>query len=349
MSTFTPGTVPTPPDPLALDQPKSLGPLLASAWALWRGQPSIFLVTAALVVVPIEVFFVGAFGHGFSDPEGKASQGWTALDQILIATLGTALVTATHARSVIALAERKTLTTESALKLGLTAFGPVLVAGLLFFATVVIGVFALFVGAIAAAILGIFTTQIVALEGVGASDALRRSWALVRENGFWRTFGYQFVLTIFAQLGAAAINIAVVAVSLAIGEPHAFGIVAVIASAITTTAVISWTALVNTLLYFSWKSESRLRASGQLPPRGMPIDAGQGVSFVKSAGTDGAPSGVPSGDQPVGSSSTVPDAQRGTTPEAPGGRGDAPAGAPQPPADPSDFPYDDIPPRRPQA
>lgn len=280
MSSFTPSPALPPPDPLALDQPKSLGPLLSGAWRLWSSQPSIFLITAALVVIPINVIVGGVIGHGFYDPYGKPDQGASAFEQFLLVTIGTSLVTAIHARAVVALSQKQTLTTESAFKLGAAVLGPVMLAAIVYFFAIVLGVFAIIVGAFIVAIYGIFTAQIAALEGLGPIESLKASFALVKDNGWWRTLGYQIVLGLVAQIGAFLIALVIAGASSAFGEPSSFGIVAVIALALVNTAVLSWTALVTTLLYFSWKAESRLRASGEFRPRHATV-AETGVSFVK--------------------------------------------------------------------
>ncbi|MDQ8046466.1 MAG: hypothetical protein AAGC46_09425 [Solirubrobacteraceae bacterium] len=318
MSSFTPGSLPVPPDPLALDKPKELGELLSSAWKLWRSYPAVFVLTAALVVIPIEVILGGVVGHGFYDPEGRPDAPVQLLDTLLLSTVGTALITAIHARAVTALAEKRELTTETAFQLGAEVFWPVLFAALLYFAAIVAGVIAIFVGMIVVAVYGLFATQIAALEGKGPGEALSDSFALVKDNGWWRTLGYQIVLGLFAGIPAGIAGVVIGVASVALGEPSSFGIVAVLLLALVQTAGMSWTALVTTLLYFSWKSHSRLRASGELPARGMVTASGAGATFVKPAGGTpvdawGAPH-EPTGGSGADPSQATPQTQPWTAP-----------------------------------
>ena len=256
MATFTQGPAPPPVDPLALDEPKSLSPLFGSAWRLWVGQPGVFLVTAAWVVIPLYVVLVGLVGGGFHDPYGQSDPIPDAVDTLILSTLGSALITAVHARAVVRLARGESLTTADALQLGFRGFWLVLAAALLYGLAVIAGTIALIIPGIWVAIAAMFAPQHAALTGENAGTSLDASIKLVKTNGWWRTLGYSFVLGLVNAGIMAAAALPMVVISIALGEPGDFGLVAVVVLAVMQAATMSWTALVNTLLYFSWRANA---------------------------------------------------------------------------------------------
>jgi hypothetical protein len=269
MATFTPGPrQPNSRDIRPLNQPKKLAELFDDAWALWRGQPGVFLVTAAVVVIPFYVIVVGLIGGGFHDSLGKPSPGVQLLQLIVLGTFGTAMITAIHARAVVAISEGKVLSTESAFNLGRPVFGGVILAALLYLGSVVGGLILIVFPGIYVAIAGMFTTEYAAIEGMAPVEALKASVRLVRQNGWWRTFGYQFVLALVGSLGSVVAGLLIGVVSAASGHSPTVGYFAVPVLAIVDAAVMSWTALVLTLLFFSWRAQSDDPYGGPLPVTG---------------------------------------------------------------------------------
>ncbi len=254
MPTFTQGPPPPPSDPLALTEPKSLSPLFGSAWRLWIGQPGVFLVTSAWVVIPLYVVLVGLVGGGFHDAYGQSDWQADAANTLLVSTIGSALITAVHARAVVKLAAGHKLTTGEALQLGFEGFLLVLAAALVYALATIGGFLLLIIPGIFIAVAGMFAPQHAALTGTSAGKSLKASITLVRANGWWKTVGYSLVLGLVNAgiMGAAAIPMLLI--SLALGEPSDFGMVAVPVLALMQAATMSWTALVNTLLYFSWRA-----------------------------------------------------------------------------------------------
>lgn len=256
MPTFTPGQPVPPTNPLALHEPKLLGPLISSAIKLWWGQPSVFFITAALVVIPFEVIVLGVLGGGFNDPDATASL-WAEITSFLfMQTLGTALVTATHSRSVVALSRGESLTTEQAFRLGTSGFGAVLLAGIVYALATLVG-FLVIVPGIFLMVAGVFTAQIAALERVGPIDALKRSIALVRAAGWWRTWGYLIVIGLISAAFGAFLGL-FAGLLTAVGDERWFGSVFIVLLAIIEAAALSFTALVTTLLYFSWRAQTEV-------------------------------------------------------------------------------------------
>jgi hypothetical protein len=251
---FTTGAAQPPSDPLALDRPKNLGELFRDGWLLWRSNTGVFLMTAALVVIPFEVIVIGLLGGGFNDAYGNPALWAQVASPLLVGVFGTALITAIHARAVVALARGEKLTTGEAFALGLKGFGVIALATLVYLLAFVFGLLLILPG-VFISIAGVFTAQIAALHGTGPVESIKASVRLVRGSGWWRTFGYLIVLNLVASIGTVAASILIAVASVASGEPSGFGAIAVPLTAVFDAAVMSWTALVTTLVYFSWRAE----------------------------------------------------------------------------------------------
>ncbi len=265
--TAFPQYVPPPPvEPLALDQPKQLGPLLESGWKVWRMRPSVFFLTAAWIVLPLELVLVGLLGGGFHDPNGAGDPVWTGVSSFVEFAIGSPLITAIHALAVLALARSEAVTTGSAFRMGLASLGRAVLTTIVYFFAIVLGTLLLILPGIFIAVAGLFAPQHAVLTGDGPIASLKASVRIVRTNGWWRTYGYVLVITLIGAAVAAAVVIPLAVVSLVAGEPSDFGLVAVPLTAVMNAAVASWTALATTLLYFSW----RTRANDPYRAPGLP-------------------------------------------------------------------------------
>lgn len=263
-----------------IQRQKRPGELLGAAWKIWLSRPAVFIVAALAVVLPIELIVSGALGGGFNDPEGTPSQWWGLLDQFLVGWFGIALITAAHARAVVALAAGERVSTFSALRLGGGPFWSVLGASVIYGLTTGLG-FLLIIPGIWLMVAGMFSAQVAALTRTGAIDSFESSIALVKKAGWWRTFGYYLLVGLIGGLAALLIG----AIPAVIGEASggsAAGPLWVIAMAVGTSIFYSWTALVTTLLYFSWRAKVgdpwAVSASEQTPD----LDAGPDWDPAKS-------------------------------------------------------------------
>lgn len=275
--TFTPGPAPAPLEPLALDRPKGLNELFRAAWALWTGHTGVFLVTAALVVIPFEVIVTGLLGGGFNNSLGTPALWAQIVGPLFMGTVGTALITATHSRAVVAMSRGEQLTTADAFELGMKNIGIVAATAVVYLLAMVVGFFLVFIPMIFIAVAGVFAAQISALHGKGPVDSLKQSVKVVQAAGWWRTFGYLFVLSLVSSGTLLVLGIFIGVLSVATGDNPGFGAFAVPASAIIQAGVMSWTALVTTLLYFSWRAEQGDPfAGGGGAPVGpvVPVDSG---------------------------------------------------------------------------
>jgi hypothetical protein len=250
---------------LQLDEPKLLGALISGASSLWFRQPGVFVAAAALIVIPFQVIVVGVLGGTFSSPTGAAAAWSRLLSLFSVNVLGTALITASHAKSVVALSEGRRLSTAAALKLGLSGFGLVILAGLVYAIATIVGFVLVVIPGIFIAVAGIFTAQFAALERTGPNDSFKESILLVRSVGWWKTWGYVLVIGLIEY--AFGFVVGFLAASFESGFDASdqtantiFFLVIVVVQAVT----LSYTALINTLLYFSWKA--RAKAPAELQP-----------------------------------------------------------------------------------
>ena len=256
METFTPGAQAQTPPPLALDQEKDLSALISSAWKIWKSKPSLFVVTAIIVVLPIELLVIGLIGGGFGSRDGTSDDVWAvAAEQLLLFTAGTALITAIHARAVVALAEGRRPTLGEALQIGLRPFLPVLAAIVIYTVFMLIGFVALVIPGIYVTIAGLFAGQSAALTRTGPLASFTASRKLVHANGWWRTFGYSFVLGLIGSI-IVVIPTVVITVGAEVVDSRDAGVVWVVLTAVVTAAIMSWTALVTSLQYFSWRAHA---------------------------------------------------------------------------------------------
>ncbi len=238
----------------ALGEHKGLSPLLGSAVKIWLSKPSVFIVAALVVVLPMEILFTGLLGGGFDDPDGIADNLWAAVDAFAVGMLGFALITAAHARAVVALAAGQKVGTLSALRLGGGAFITVLGVAVLYTLAVLAGTIALIIPGIYLSVVLLFSTQVAALTRTGISSSFDSSIKLVRAVGWWRTFGYLLLITVVSFAAVFALAIPFVAVSALAGDSAA-GPIAVIFNGVATALIYSFTALVQSLLYFSFRAK----------------------------------------------------------------------------------------------
>lgn len=251
------------PGPFALDRARTLGPLIADAARIWWSRPALFLLVAFVIAVPFDVVVLGFLGGGFNDPEGWASDGAQLADQVVYGTVITGLVTAAHARAVVALARGESVTLGRALRLAFTRFWPVLGACVLYGVLTTLGLIFLLIPGLFIAIAAVFAAPAAALTKSSPASAIAESLRLVHVVGWWRTAGYwlvPFALGLAAMLG---VIVGLEAIRMAAGEPDWFGIPAVLAEAFTAAALLSWTALIGTLMFFSWRARDGDPYGGQ--------------------------------------------------------------------------------------
>lgn len=229
--------------------------LLAAATKIWLTKPSVFILAALVVVLPIEILFTGILGGGFSDPEGTPTELWGAIDQVVVGFFGLALITAAHARAVVALAAGEPVNTFSALRLGGGTFWTVFAAAIIYSVVTVLGFFALIIPGIWVMVAGMFSAQVAALTRTGPIASFSSSVALVRAAGWWRSFGYSLLVGILGVVAASVVSVVPMLIGDASGDAAIAGPLYVLGLGIALALFYSWTALVTTLLYFSWRAK----------------------------------------------------------------------------------------------
>lgn len=273
-TTFVPPNPPEPLRPLDLAQPKSIGSLLTSAWRIWKARPGVFLSTALVVgALPLALFAVlqELVTRGMEDDArwdriaetGELTSGDVQalvgvgaafiVGMIVTGLIVPAIVTATHARAVVALASGDDLTRQQALRRGLSVLGPVVWATLIWSIATIGGMILFIIPGIYIALAGSFAPMLVALSLGKGGGALKESMRVVRAAGWWRTFGAVFVI----NLVAAAVLLIPAGIFGAIADAidtTGASVISGIVQGIVQAIAMSWSALATTLIFFSWKS-----------------------------------------------------------------------------------------------
>ncbi|MBO9532720.1 MAG: hypothetical protein J7513_07090 [Solirubrobacteraceae bacterium] len=349
--TFVPPPASGPLRPLDLAQPKDIGALLTSSWRIWRARPTVFLLTAlAVAVIPIAlsriltVFVVDDFMTDVTNALDQSTRNtesipsdwlpgisWSDAQWPLIATgiellvtglLVPALVTATHARAVTALAQGDDIGGREALRRGLQVFAAAVWVILIYGVLMIIGFVFFFIPGLWISVGAVFATTVVALSVASGFGAIRESLRVVRAVGWWRTFGAVVVITLVGYV-MALIPVAVIdALIGADGTADAVKVGGAVVEGFIQAAFLSWVALALTLLFFSHKA--RIGESYVPPPGSAPIDL-PGPSGVAPSGQWGQ--GQPGAGQQWGQGQPGAGQQWGQGQPGPGQQPDQP-GAP---------------------
>jgi hypothetical protein len=260
--------------PIELNRPRSIWELLVAAFELYRRVPVLFLVLAAIVVIPYEVIVL-AVTH-----KGPLAQGQMAFlpRQLLLGIdsfLITPLISALHVHAVREVGDGGRPTVASAVRQSLPTLPTVAIAAGVSSVAITIGSLVLVPGLILMAIWPV-VAQAAALERGSWIDALRRSAELTR--GYrWHALGLVFVAALIAGVPWFPAWIAF-RHSTTTGVSFAFG---------TAAQVLfrSFEALITALLYFDLKArlgivpkaspvryEPRSTSGRTVPPTGYPLD-----------------------------------------------------------------------------
>lgn len=221
------------------------------------------------MALPIDVLTVGvADGQLLSDYDGDYAFGGGVAYTLCFFLVTTPLITAGHVAAVLELGEgraprvRPSLTAAGARWLPVVAVVLVSAIGTLF------GALLLLLPGIYLYVRWYVATPAVVAEGLGPRGALSRSAELVKGQ-WWRVFGISIVLGLVA--GAAAVPVGG-AITLAASQLDS-GLLAVLGTVAVDAAVLSFTALSTTILYFDLRarmvSARRIDEIGtRLPARG---------------------------------------------------------------------------------
>jgi hypothetical protein len=244
---------------LNLAERRDIGQLLSTAWRLFTSHFLVFFTITLLVYAPYGLLVNGIALGGFDEgadasPALLLGAGAALVGGILLP----ALVTALHVVLVQGLARGEEPAIRSALAGAAPRLGTVVLVALLYAAIVLAGFIALIIPGIYLAVRLYFGTQAAVVDGDGPTDALRRSWDLVRDQ-WWVTAGSLLLVGVLVGITSGLIR----EVFRQIDNDAVF----VVLSVILETVAVSFSAIFGTLLFFS------LRARKQLPWQGIqPVD-----------------------------------------------------------------------------
>ncbi len=241
---------------LELDRPRSIWELLVATAVLYRRVPVLFLVFAAIVVVPYEVIVLAVTGKGpYAHMAFLPSQLLTAIEAFLV----TPLISALHVHAVREVGEGGRPRLLPTFRQSLPNLPVVAIAAGLSSIAIILGSFIVIPGAILLAMWAV-VAQTAALERGSWIDALRRSAELTR--GYrWHSFGLVFV---------AVLIVGVPSIPLSITLRHSSTTAGTFLAATAFQVLLhSFEALTTALLYFDLKARPR-GGEHQRVPEGDP-------------------------------------------------------------------------------
>jgi ABC-type multidrug transport system fused ATPase/permease subunit len=172
---------------LEIERPRSPSELISVTFEVYRRFPILFLVLAAMVVVPYQLIVLALTGNGPST-SGKISVGLSlTLTATALFVVGP-LVSALHVHAVRDISEGRKPDLRSVARRGLITLPVVSAAVIISWLGTVAGFIALIVPGILLTLRWSVVAQAAALEGGGWTDALRRSKELTRGH-YWHIIG----------------------------------------------------------------------------------------------------------------------------------------------------------------
>lgn len=238
---------------IELQRSRDLGRILDDAFALYRANWRTLLLVALVVVVPVHLIVYGVgLGWLWSDyPEASdtvrvgdlAEQMAGLAAQLLVVT---PLVTAMTVHVVRAAAEGRRASAGETFAAGFEVFSRLFAAVVLVAAGVALGLVALIVPGIFLAVRWVVVPQAVVIEGLGGSDALRRSFELTRGHGW-----FAFLVLVVANLLVGFLSaLAVVPLESAAASADTLAL-SLLGQAIGAVFSLPLLAVAYTLLYYS--------------------------------------------------------------------------------------------------
>lgn len=232
-----------------LDQPHGLVELLNATFWFYRQRFWVFVLTAFVVVLPLEFVLSGLVLGVLEDPDGVSSI-WAEIGyQVVSLAIMQPLITAAHAYAVIDIANGERPTVGGTLR---KAVGVLPAVGLAIVLAALVG----YIGLALLILPGIYlfvqftvVAPAAAVERLSPGDALGRSWSLV-DGRWWWTLGVAFVLGTMGFLIAAVLGLPFYIGGLALDS----GALTLAWTILLSTAAYSFTALAFTLLFFSLRA-----------------------------------------------------------------------------------------------
>jgi hypothetical protein len=231
---------------LDLRRPRDIGALIGDAFTIYFREFRTFLLIALAVVVPVNLIVEGiGLGLLTSDYDSSPAAAEMVIPIVSSFLLVAPLTNAMVIYALLDLSEGRKPSAGSAIQRGLDVFAPLLVVMLLYAGTVILGAFVLIIGALVAFVFFGFCIQAAVIEEKRGTDALRRSWQLVRP--FWlRVTG----VTLAANLLVGALSALVGAPFLTAANSSDSAVYQLVGQTLGGVLFAPPAALMITLLYF---------------------------------------------------------------------------------------------------
>jgi hypothetical protein len=234
---------------LDLREVRSVGAIIATALALYRRYPLLFLLLAAGVVVPYEMIVLAVTGYGPLRQGHVPGVGGVVILPLLEQGFVGALVSALHIHAVALAGEGQRPTLREVARRTGPVLPAVLATSIVYGLATTIGFLLLIIPGVVLSLRWSVATQAAAIENRGWQQALKRSRELARER-------WSHIIGLFVATALIVTVFAIPADVLATGHGNAAGTVA-LGIAIATLRQ-SFTALTFALLYFDLAARPRL-------------------------------------------------------------------------------------------
>jgi hypothetical protein len=276
MSDVPSGPTPPPPPPPPMTggprgdvPPKSLGEILSAAFDIYKANASQLILIVAIVVVPLS--FVGAFFSGVVfAPErlevmsgevaglDYADRSWGAILLVgaigaLIGVVTSAVLQAATVRAAAQASIGDPVDVEASYRYGFRRLWSVILVSLLVGLIVAVGFILLIIPGIIFLVLLSVSIPVLVVEGRRGTDAMSRSWNLVKGH-FWHVLGVILVAALIVGIVSGLIG--------AIGGDA--WVARWIFTAIAQIVTAPFAALVSVLLYLDLRARSEALTSERL-------------------------------------------------------------------------------------
>lgn len=230
----------------------TVGGVLSEAWQLYRRFFARFFLTAAAVFVVINLF--SAIAADARAGAADAVAGFWSLIGILATLVGSLWVQGALTATVADVRDgRPDEGVEATYRRVRPSLVPLLLAGILAGLGIALGLVLLIVPGLFLLTRWVLVTPVVVLERLGATDALRRSWQLVRGHG-WSVFAV-IVVTVLLALVAQGLFLGLFLFLPTFLQNWIGGLVA--NSLVTPFLALAWT-----LMYFHLRGEPAAATDG---------------------------------------------------------------------------------------
>jgi hypothetical protein len=246
-----------------LRRPRDVGELLTDGFGTYFRNFGTFVGIAAAVVAPVQLIVSGiGLRQLWVDFDPTPSVAQVLLPAGVNVLMVTPLVTAMTIYVLLDLGDGRAPSAGNAIQRGLDVFTPLLLAVVMAGVGIAAGFLALIVPGVFLAIRWYFVPQAVVVEGRRGSEALSRSWELVRGSS-WRVFGIVVMVSLAIGAATAAIQLPLVEVARAADSalPDLIGLI------LAQTLAVPAGAVVAALLYFDLRSQRE----GAQAPGGGPV------------------------------------------------------------------------------